>query len=1018
MKKLGLTLVTWLTFVGLAKAQNYFSDDFESYSADSCLGNQSTQWTTWSGVDCASDDVEVATTKAHSGSKSIYFVSPFGNGPQDVVLDFGGVHNSGRFKYTAWYFIPSNKEAYFNFQGGASPGFQWSLEFYFYSGGTFNASGYGLTGSYPQNQWFEFVVDCDLDNGVWEFFIDGVSKGTINNSNPISYLDLYQVNSNSEWWNDDISFCIDNACNPELALSDLQISPSTVCTHHEADVSLKVKNNSSFKADAMVLGLNVAGIQTIANVNLSGLPGGMDTVITIPGLFKSTVAGANVSVQAINLQGDLNANNDTAFATVTVNPSPSGATLSKGTPYQSGKPTSTGTMVDPDVVTAGETLTYVINPPMGFTNSGYGSTWNITSLSYQTLNGVSVSSAYFTFTPASGSSSATLRFSPDTLIMDSALFVSFAVNDLANGCDTIMGRYINIVPRPQANFTWADVCDKVAMNFANTSTIQSGSLSYEWTFGDGDYTNLQNPAHTYSASGTYDVTLKVTSDYGYVDSITHTVAVFELPVAEYSVQNACEGTALRFTDQSLVPSGTPTYTWDFGDGSIQGTGNAPTHLYAFPGSYTVTMTVTINGCSDSRAHFVTQAPRAVPSFTAQTSCNNKQAQFTNTSTLSFGSFGSDWHFGDGSTSGQKNPSHLYSLSGSIDVTLVITTDLGCADSVTNTITLVEAPTADFALSNACSNEDVVLNNLSTAPANTGNTYAWLINNSVQSNATSPQFTFGSSGSYPIKLVVQNSNGCSDSVLRYVKIDTKPIAGFVANSVCDGEEVRFSNNTKNIGAGVAYVWDFDNGSFTQALDTAFTYNTAGSYNVRLFVTTLNGCVATATKQIDVYTLPDATFNVGSALTANGQFVFSGPIGNGYTYKWILGDGSKYTVRDFNHTFVLSGLYDVRLIVTSAEGCVSETTQSINSTPNTVQSEGSKSIKVYPNPSSDRLFIDLAQVGMQRAEIQVFDISGKRVYATTLNGILNGLDVSQFSSGTYTLRIITSNEVYSNKFQVVR
>lgn len=1017
MKKLGLLLLSCLAYAG-TQAQNYFLDDFDSYSADSCLGNQSTQWTTWSSNDCGSDDVNVVSTKAHSGSNSLYFVSASGNGPQDVVLDFGGVHSTGRFKYTAWYYIPANREAYFNFQGGAFTGSLWSLEFYFYNGGTFSAQGYGLTGSYPQDQWFEFVVDCDFDNDVWEFFIDGVSKGTITNSNPVSYLDLFQANGGSEWWNDDISFCINNACNPELALDSLEINPSTVCTHHGADVTFKVTNNSTFKADAMVLALDVAGVRTTQNINLGGLPGGADTFITVQGLFKSTVAGAAINVQAINLQGDVNAANDTAFATVTVNPSPSGAYISKGTPYQSGRPNSTGTMADPDVVTAGETITFQINPPVGFANTGYGSTWNIGSLSYYTVNGTAVNPAYFNFTAASGSSSATLSVTPDTLIMDSALYISFAVNDLANGCDTVMGRYVNVVPRPRAGFSWADVCDKVAMSFSNNSTIQSGLMTYTWSFGDGSSTTLQNPSHTYSAFGTYDVTLKAISDYGYVDSVTHTVEVFELPMAEFSIQNACEGSSLSFNDQSYLPNGTPSYAWDFGDGSPLANGNTPSYQYAQPGSYTVTMIVSINGCSDSRSHFATQAPRAVPSFTSQTSCTNSNAVFTNTSTVAFGTFGSDWHFGDGSTSGQKNPSHLYGIAGNIDVTLVVTTDLNCVDSVINTITLIEAPEADFALSNACSNEDIILNNLSTAPANTGNTYAWLIANSTSSSATSPMYNFGAAGSYTVKLVVNNSNGCKDSVLRNVHIDTKPIAGYVASNVCDGEEVNFLNNTKNTAAGVSYVWDFGNGTQSAAVDTSFAYAGFGSYDVSLLALTQNGCSDTITKQVEVYELPNANFNVGSALTADGQFLFSGPVGTGYTYKWLLSDGSKYSARDFNHTFVLSGVYTIRLIVTSPEGCVSETTQTINSTPNSVGSMESAGIQIYPNPTSNRLNIDLSNSDVQSAFVQVFDISGKMVLNTAISGTQQSLDVSAMSAGTYTMRIATSNEIYSSKFQIIR
>src|SRR5690606_10537084 len=145
-------------------------------------------------------------------------------------------------------------------------------------------------------------------------------------------------------------------------------------------------------------------------------------------------------------------------------------------------------------------------------------------------------------------------------------------------------------------------------------TISSGHADYKWRFGDGDSTVLVNPAHKYSAAGTYDVELVAISNYGYEASTTVKVTVNEAPQAESAYTNQCEGTASPFVDGTIIPSGSPVYSWDFGDGNTSAM-PSPSHTYAQIGTYEVTLSVTASGCTDKVTHFVTQAPRPIVSFT-------------------------------------------------------------------------------------------------------------------------------------------------------------------------------------------------------------------------------------------------------------------------------------------------------------------------------------------------------------------------------------------------------------------
>jgi PKD repeat protein len=173
---------------------------------------------------------------------------------------------------------------------------------------------------------------------------------------------------------------------------------------------------------------------------------------------------------------------------------------------------------------------------------------------------------------------------------------------------------------PVAAFTSS--CTQLACNFTSTSTDPDGSIaSYAWTFGDAGTATTQNPSHTYTAGGTFTVTLTVTDNQGATNNISHTVTVAppnQPPTAAFS--SSCTLLVCTFTSTSSDPDGSITsYRWTFGDGGT-GTEQSPTHVYTAPGTYTVTLTVTDNqGATDNVSHTVSVAaapPNQPPSATA------------------------------------------------------------------------------------------------------------------------------------------------------------------------------------------------------------------------------------------------------------------------------------------------------------------------------------------------------------------------------------------------------------------
>src|SRR5207244_12259392 len=132
---------------------------------------------------------------------------------------------------------------------------------------------------------------------------------------------------------------------------------------------------------------------------------------------------------------------------------------------------------------------------------------------------------------------------------------------------------------PSAAFTSS--CNGLACSFSDQSSDPDGTIAtWRWDFGDGSAVGTtQNPSHTYSAGGSYTVTLTVTDNQGAQNSVTHSVAPSQPnqpPTAAFTA--SCPTLTCSFTDQSSDPDGSVTsWQWTFGDGTTGSTAQNPSH---------------------------------------------------------------------------------------------------------------------------------------------------------------------------------------------------------------------------------------------------------------------------------------------------------------------------------------------------------------------------------------------------------------------------------------------------------
>ncbi|MEL7063960.1 MAG: PKD domain-containing protein, partial [Bacteroidota bacterium] len=198
-------------------------------------------------------------------------------------------------------------------------------------------------------------------------------------------------------------------------------------------------------------------------------------------------------------------------------------------------------------------------------------------------------------------------------------------------------------------------------------------------------------------------------------------------------------------------------------------------------------------------------------------------------------------------------------------------------------------------------------------------------------------TYFNDGSYDIKLVATDINGCVDSLTRpnYINLD-HPDADFNVSAVlaCPGEVISFTDISTGPFAIVTWDWDFGDGSISNAQDPSHAYASPGTYTVTLIVSDGINCRDTIVKTalVNVYTGPSAAYtyvpsNGCNPLTVNfTDGSSSGSVGI-VSHLWTFGDGNGSAQQNPIYTFTSPGVYDVRLLVTDANGCVDTVTQSV-------------------------------------------------------------------------------------------
>ena len=260
----------------------------------------------------------------------------------------------------------------------------------------------------------------------------------------------------------------------------------------------------------------------------------------------------------------------------------------------------------------------------------------------------------------------------------------------------------NNVVSPDFTFFKLDSCNSLRYQFVNLSTAVVPTFtgqSFLWNFGDGSpkiRAGLAPQIHTYPSTGTYIITLIVddTVFCNAPDTVIKTLRISPNVKAIFTTPpRGCVPYNAQFNNISL---GGTDWIWEFGDGSFS-TDFEPIHLYSATGTYNVRLiAIDTSTCNkrDTSAYFaitVFPIPTANFSWTPNPPLENTITRFTN---LSLGANRYLWQFGDGESSTDVNPSHLYNATGIYQATLYAFNIADCVDSITLDVPIIIKPLLD------------------------------------------------------------------------------------------------------------------------------------------------------------------------------------------------------------------------------------------------------------------------------------------------------------------------------------
>ncbi len=448
--------------------------------------------------------------------------------------------------------------------------------------------------------------------------------------------------------------------------------------------------------------------------------------------------------------------------------------------------------------------------------------------------------------------------------------------------------------------------------------------------------------NTTTAAGVYDLVYTYTDINGCADFAEQSVEIILEPQAPtaISVDNNAFCTAQAPTTISLECIGPDAnYFWYENDFSGLSLGNTKTLTIAAPAITTTYLARSETSCgnSDALSITVTVNPSPTAAFSAADVCEDVAVNFLDESLSPLEPITSwNWDFGDGNTSTEESPTHIYSGFGNRDIQLIVKTDALCADTATQSISITRAPQPPTAISVntdeyciSLTPEDITLECVGP-----DEDYYWYENDFTGTSIGTTKTLTIAAPAATTTYLARSETSCGNSYALSITVTVlpNPTAAFNAANVCDGNNVEFNDASfDNNDVITNWNWNFGDGNTSTDQNPSFLFSSYGTQDIELVVTNASGCVDTSQQSVEVFDNPVAAFDFSTECLGDASSftnTSAAPASDIDSWTWEM-EGSSYNTQNTTHTFSGSGDFVVNLTVETEEGCSNSISQTVGS-----------------------------------------------------------------------------------------
>lgn len=435
------------------------------------------------------------------------------------------------------------------------------------------------------------------------------------------------------------------------------------------------------------------------------------------------------------------------------------------------------------------------------------------------------------------------------------------LTDSIPGCSATSTPFdITINPGPTANFFAPTTCQGEAMQFTNTS---ADAISYFWDFTDGFTSTNPNPSHIFSAAGNYFVELTATDGSGCSDTQIIELAVSDSPQISFDFDIPCTSVnGTQFFDLSTVDNADiASWTWFVNDVEVS-TDQNPQIVFSTTGIKNIRLNVqSSNGCESSYSEDIDVLSAPDPDFDVSIGCQGEDSAFTD-NTISAGNSIISWFWTvEGVNYSTQDINHVFSNAGLFDVTLEVTGQNFCSESVTKTIEIIQLPSVDFSIDGECDNQLIVAIDNSSSSDDPVISRRWMLDGSNVGNGSQLFLENLSDATYELELELETTSGCIISSSEILEINEAPQSSFSSSRTygIPGDQLIFTNTSSG---EISNEWLLEGNPISTNPDSrTILFEESGIYTVSLVTQNSLGCYDTANQEI-LIAVPEVDLAIGS------------------------------------------------------------------------------------------------------------------------------------------------------------